>query len=61
MKRIIKQGRDLNEIEKFECNICGCIFETDESEIAFELNKFGLVSNCPNCSKLIFKNKEKEN
>lgn len=56
--KIIKQGKTdkelsaiLNKTKRFECTICGCIFEADWDEYTykFNLNEMMYYCKCPNC------------
>lgn len=56
--KIIKQGKTIEELEailkktkRFECKICGCVFEADDGEYKWvEDHIYGAyVCDCPNC------------
>ena len=59
--KIIKQGKTkdelkaiLNKTKRFECRICGCIFEADEGEYthnSHQYNETVYYCKCPNCGK----------
>lgn len=59
--KIIKQGKTkeelkaiLNKTKRFECKMCGCIFEADEGEYIEEdcFYSFSFYCKCPNCGKI---------
>lgn len=62
--KILKQGKSKEEIDRitkqvrqFECPVCGCVFEADNTEYKHHYNQREdtkwLECNCPNCGKLI--------
>ena len=62
--KIIKQGKSKEEIDRitkqvrqFECPVCDCVFEADNTEYKHRFNQSKdtkwLEYNCPNCGKLI--------
>lgn len=64
--KIIKQGKSKEEIDRitkqvrrFECPVCGCIFEADNTEYKHEFRQIESAEwwecKCPNCGKLTTK------
>lgn len=51
--QIIKPGKKISTIRRFECTNCGCVFEADESEykIVFNYNESHARCKCPCCNK----------
>lgn len=60
---IIKHGdgdkiKKIKGIELFECYDCGCTFEANRDEYyetITDLQEYGLVCDCPDCGREIFK------
>lgn len=61
--KIIKQGKSKEEVGKiikrvrqFECSICGCIFEADDTEYKHYFDREKRAESweceCPNCGEL---------
>ena len=53
MKKIVMPGivRD-NSVRRFQCHNCGCIFDSDEYEVASDYcNGLIYASVCPTCKK----------
>ena len=53
MKKIVMPGiiRD-NMVRRFQCHNCGCIFDSDEYEVASDYcNGLIYASVCPTCKK----------
>ena len=60
--KIIKQGKSKEEVDRiinrviqFECPICDCVFEADDTEYEYQFNPKWWVCKCPNCGKLTHK------
>ena len=62
--KIIKQGKSKEEIYRitkevirFECPLCDCVFEADNTEYKYRLDqregRERWECNCPNCGKLL--------
>ncbi len=56
---IIKQGADLEAIQKkeFHCNYCGCEFIANKNEYKTESgcrNDCYCISECPNCKRKVY-------
>ena len=61
--KIIKQGKSQDEVNRiikqvrqFECSICGCVFEADDTEYKYQFSQREGTEwwecKCPNCGKL---------
>lgn len=61
--KIIKQGKSKEEVDRiikrvrqFECSICGCVFEADDTEYKYRFYQIDATEwwecKCPNCGKL---------
>lgn len=57
--KIIKQDNiiELKKIKTFNCNFCGCLFETDNSEynISSQYNQIYYYITCPFCGAMYIK------
>lgn len=54
MKRILKKGKIVKNIQRFKCPNCGCVFEADEDDYIVIMNFRNdfcsfLESKCPAC------------
>lgn len=60
--KIIKQGKSKEEIDRiikqvrlFECPVCGCVFEADNTEYKYQYSQREAAEwwqcKCPNCGK----------
>lgn len=58
--RIIKEGNYEPKNHILTCNVCGCIFEVEESECKFEFcrNITYICVKCPFCNDEVWKNLE---
>lgn len=57
--KILKQGKSkekvdriIKQVRQFECSICGCVFEADNTEYKYQFSHKWLECKCPNCGKL---------
>ena len=57
--KIIKNGdkNKLKQIQTFNCDFCGCIFEADNTEynIGLHYNEIYCYVRCPFCGKNVYK------
>lgn len=55
--KVIKPGLNLNsnETKRFECDLCGCVFEAEKGEYKAGFmqpgNELAFFALCPNCGK----------
>lgn len=68
--KIIKQGKSKAEVERmikatkrFECDLCGCIFEADKTEYETEEDYIYMTYHCkcPNCGDNAFELRRSKN
>ena len=60
--KIIKHG-DINKLKKiktFNCKLCGCLFEADNTEYktGFQYNEIYYYIKCPFCGKKVYKGED---
>lgn len=59
--KIIKEGNldKIKQTKRFECKICGCVFEADAGEykLTFERNTEVAYAKCPTCKSIAYEEK----
>jgi len=48
---VIKHGKPKITLKRFECEVCGCIFEADKDEYTghSQYNEMWFIARCPEC------------
>ena len=52
--KVIKKGKIPKTTERFTCPNCGCVFECEKGEYAYDLVLDYYEAKCPTCSKKVY-------